>query len=588
MVARAYRRYQELLRRNQALDFDDLLNMTVQLFRQDQEVLERYQDRYRYILVDEFQDTNPAQYALVKLLGHKHRNLCAVGDPDQSIYGFRAADIRNVFNFERDFPELRIVKLEQNYRSTQTILNVAHAVISANRMRKEKNLWTENTQGEPVVVHEAYDERDEAMYAVRRIERHVANGGSYRDVAVMYRVNAQSRALEDAFVRAGLPYRLVGGTRFYERKEVKDVLAYVRLIQNPRDDVSLNRILNVPPRGIGAKTVSELSRLAKDWGVSLYEVVTQLVQEQPQDEPIRLSPLAPRARNALAAFIHLIDTLREERSHSTVFELLTHLLERTGYQRYLQDGSEEGNERWDNVLELCAKARDYDDLDPSIGLPSFLEEVSLVQAVDSLDTEQNAVTLITLHQAKGLEFPIVFIIGLEEGLCPHTRSMQDPSQMEEERRLFYVGVTRAMEQLYLVHASRRSLYGGESIQYPSSFLASIPQDLTDRAVRRVAKDAWLLESSAPAASRTPSDPYKREANPPVPNRASLGTGPSPLVAPGVATRHYHPGDRVFHPSFGNGIVVSSETSAGDEVVTVAFEGKGVKKLSMSFAPLQRA
>ena len=621
-VARVYTRYQAALRENRALDFDDLLVYAVRLFQEFPAVLERYQERFRYILVDEFQDTNLVQYQLARLLGQKYRNICVVGDPDQSIYGWRKADIRNILNFEQDYPDLKVVVLEQNYRSTGTILALAHAVISANRLRKEKNLWTENPSGDLVTLFEAFDEREEAQFVLREVERLNAAGTRMGDIAILYRTNAQSRAVEDVFVRYGMPYRLVGGTRFYERKEVKDVLAYLRLVANPYDAVSLQRVVNVPARGIGAKSSAELGRWARSLGVSAYEAL-RLVAGLGLDgglEPATSIPFAARAREALCGFLLLLESLRELRDSMSLPELLNQLFERSGYASYLRDGSEEGEERWANVVELRNKARDYEDLEPDVALQRFLEDVSLVQDVDTLDAESDAVTLITLHAAKGLEFPYVFILGLEEGLCPHVRSFDDPAQLEEERRLFYVGVTRAMRGLYLVYTGRRALFGGSSLRDPSRFLRDIPAELLSLSSPRSSarsyasdRDAWPGDLRAqsgrdhPAAFRsspswpgdgrrsssswTESAPVFRQVQP-----ASEDPEPAwlsePLESAAPVTRRepsFVKGDQVTHPAFGTGVVVDSHLVGDDEQVTVLFRGHPTpKKLSLSFAPLTRA
>ena len=597
LVARAYHRYQAALQENHALDFDDLLMVTVRLFEEFPAVLERYQERFRYVLVDEFQDTNLVQYQLTRLLSQKHRNICVVGDPDQSIYGWRKADIRNILNFERDYPDLRVVVLEQNYRSTQTILNLAHAVITPNQLRKEKKLWTENPSGAAVTLFEAYDEREEAQFVVRELERLSADGANLGEVAIMYRTNAQSRAVEDAFVRYGIPYRLIGGTRFYERKEVKDVLAYLRLIANPYDSISLQRVINVPPRGLGAKTVAELGRWARALGVGLYEAMVQaagrgLVDAAP-DAPKLLVPFAARAREALAAFAVLLDELRELKPAVPLPELIGQLLERSGYASFLRDGTEDGEERWGNVVELRNKARDYEDLEPDVALQRFLEEVSLVQDVDTLQGESDAATLITLHAAKGLEFPYVFILGVEEGLCPHIRSFDDPAQMEEERRLFYVGVTRAMRGLYLLYAGRRALFGGSTLRDPSRFLRDIPAALLRVAAPRAASYRAAAQAtwSASSAPSPPARAYRLEPDYSSDPEPAWLTEPSRHLEPPVPNREpdFRKGDSVRHPAFGEGVVLDSRIVGDDEQVSVLFKGHPTpKKLSLSFAPLQRA
>ncbi|MCC6175058.1 MAG: UvrD-helicase domain-containing protein [Chloroflexi bacterium] len=490
VVAKLYARYGEMLAENRALDFDDLLGWVVELFRSCPDVLERYQERYRYLMVDEFQDTNVTQYQLISLLGKKYRNLCVVGDEDQSIYGWRKADIRNIVNFERDFPELKIVMLEQNYRSTQTILDVAGAVIAPNLGRKPKRLWTDNPKGVPVVLHEAYDERDEALFVVRQVEALRRAGATYSDVAVTYRTNAQSRAIEDAFVRYAVPYRLIGGTRFYQRREVKDVLGYLRLLANPADGVSFLRIANVPTRGVGQKTMSELQAWSARLAKPLFEVAKLAADGTEEIDPAsnRIRPVVPmatRPRTILGEFVKTIEQARERLGSAPLSDTLTDLLAKIGYEQYLRDGTEEGDERWQNVQELWVRLRDFDQLPGDEALESFLEAAALVQDVDSLEEGQSdAVTLITLHAAKGLEFPVVFILGLEEGICPHARSVDTREQLEEERRLLYVGVTRAMRALFLVHAFRRTTYGSEALSSPSRFLQDIPAHLLDTSFSR--------------------------------------------------------------------------------------------------------
>jgi DNA helicase II / ATP-dependent DNA helicase PcrA len=595
-VARVYARYVDLLQRNHALDFDDLLGVTVQLFREVPDVLEHYQNRFQHVLVDEFQDTNIAQYEIVKLLTRTHRNVCVVGDEDQSIYSWRSADIRNILNFEKDYPDLKIVVLEQNYRSTSTILQVARAVISPNKLRKEKSLWTRNEAGLPVTVHEAYNEQDEAQYVLREIQRlNRSQRVPLNAIALMYRTNAQSRAVEDAFVRAGLPYRLVGGTRFYERKEIKDVLAYLRLVQNPFDTVSLTRVINVPPRGIGQKTVQELLRWSAAQGIAPYDAMQRAAE----------GPFTTRVLELFRGFLELIEPLRAAAVERTVSETLHTLIERTGYARYLQDGSEEGEERLQNVEELLTKAQEYDELTPESGLASFLEEVSLVQDVDALEEgTKDAVTLITLHAAKGLEYPYVFLLGLEEGVLPHARSVDDSRQLEEERRLFYVGITRAMKGLYLVHAFRRTLYGNQQINEPSRFLQDVPRELAlathaagapssaGRALGgQVARGGWLTarQSRPPLTREQARELAARSYRQLEPEPASAPRGPRPPRAPTNGPTRYQPGDRVRHPTFGTGIVISARAETDTEIVEVNFAGpSGVKKLDLAYAPLERA
>ena len=476
-----------------------------------------------------------------------------------SIYAFRGADFRNVHRFRRDYPDAKIVLLEQNYRSTQTILDVAKTVISHNIHRTPKNLRTEKGRGLPIVVHEAYNEQEEAQYVLGQIALLTAKGTCRPgDCAIMYRTNAQSRVLEDAFVRAGLPYKLVGATRFYARREIKDVVAYLRLVHNSHDSISLDRIINVPVRGIGAKTRSTLEERAGYLEVPVY-MALQMLREEAEEAA---APFSTRARKVLVGFADLLDELITAREQLNVLELLDLVLDKSGYSAYIRDGTEEGEDRWNNILELRTVAREYLDLPPETSLTTFLEEVALVSDVDSYDEEVNAPTLLTLHMAKGLEFPVVFIVGLEDGLMPHSRSFDDPEAMEEERRLCYVGITRAKERVYLLHAFRRTMYGESQVGEPSRFITDIPDQLI----------AGRGEAQAEFGEEEPR--YRWQTQWPV------------TSAPAV-TGQFETGDRVRHRLFGEGIVVECKVTGGDEEVTVAFEGKGIKRLLASFAKLEK-
>jgi DNA helicase-2/ATP-dependent DNA helicase PcrA len=574
IAARVYERYQAILQVNNGLDFDDLLMRTVFLFRENGDVLRKYQRRYSHILVDEWQDTNMAQYELVRLLSVAHHNIFAVGDEDQSIYRFRGADYRNVARFRQDFPEARVILLEQNYRSTQTILDTANAIIVGNLHRTPKRLHTVKGAGPHVTVHEAYDEADEARYVVNTIRRLERDGLTRPgDCAVMYRINAQSRALEDAFVYAGMPYKLVGATRFYARREIKDVLAYLRIVHNPNDGISLARVLNVPPRGIGAKTSAALAQWAERVGTSIYGALQALrsrVATQPElDDEIKI-PFAARARKTVLDFVALWDELIAVRNRLNVLELLELILERTGYARWVQQASKEGEERWQNIMELRTVAQQYASLPVEEGLTTFLEEVALVSDTDNLNETIDAPTLLTLHSAKGLEFPVVFIVGLEEGILPHSRSFDDPEEMEEERRLCYVGVTRTMERLYLIHAFRRTLYGQSETGIASRFLRDIPRQLISGQASFGAQQG-RLGMDAGAVRRTTT----WAASPELPGR-------------GLTETEFHAGDKVRHPAFGQGTVIESQIRGDDEEVTVAFVGRGIKKLVASLAKLEKA
>jgi len=554
-AGRVYEHYQQLMAESSALDFDDLLMKTVLLFRNSPETLSRYQSRYLHLLVDEFQDTNLVQYELIRQIGGKYRNICVVGDPDQSIYSWRFADLRNILSFEKDYPETKLVLLEQNYRSTKMILETASRVISANQQRKPKNLWTDNKPGEPVTVVETYTEQDEAQFVVSEIEHLVSQGEfSLGDCAVMYRTNAQSRALEEALIRYGTPYKLVAGTRFYERREVKDIIAYLRLIQNPQDSVSLMRIINVPPRGIGQQTQARLVSWAKAMGVAQLEAVRVLVRPEGK---AATPPFNPQSTRVLTGFLSLIEESIAHSRELNLIDLFDRLIERIGYREYLLAGID-GEERWDNILELRTVAQEYRDLKPPAGLAAFLEGVALVSDVDSLDGSAPGVTLITLHQAKGLEFPMVFIVGMEEGLLPHFKSFDDPAQMEEERRLCYVGITRAKARVYLVRAFRRSLMGRSLASEPSRFLTDIPPHLVS------SRGWWQGEESRIAEA--------------------IYSWNRPAITPALGV--FKAGDHVRHAQFGNGVVVSYQPVKDDAEVVIAFSS-GVKKLLLSFANLEK-
>ncbi|HEY8737434.1 MAG TPA: UvrD-helicase domain-containing protein [Candidatus Dormibacteraeota bacterium] len=553
LAARVRQGYEAFLERNHALDFDDLLLRTVWLFDRHPEVLERYQRRFKYVMVDEYQDTNRAQYLMVRHLASRHRNLCVVGDDDQSIYGFRGADVRNILSFERDYPDAQVVKLEQNYRSTQVILDAAYHVIKANPNRAEKRLWTDRPGGPKVVVSQTYDEQEEAQTVAREALRLVAEG-DYRlgDLAVLYRTNAQSRALEEVLLRRGIPYRLIGGLRFYERREVKDVLAYLRLIANPQDTLSFSRVVNVPRRKLGEKSLSQLGYWADAHGLSPWDALDRLSE---------MTELTPAAVKALGEFRDLVRELRAASQERRVVEVLDLLLLRSAYERYLKDGSPEGDDRWANVLELRGLASEYDGLPPGEGLQAFLEDVALMSDVDSMDDQAQGMTLITLHMVKGLEFPVVFMLGMEEGLFPHSRSLDSPAGLEEERRLAYVGMTRAKDRLYLFHTFRRHLWGSANLNLPSRFLADIPPELVDG-----------------SAGIPPGVPVQGMA----PARVIEAARPA---VPVVLVQRYAPGDQVEHRSWGRGTILKSTMTRTDEEVIVKFDKVGVKILAVSLAPI---
>jgi len=591
LTATVWRRYEALLKENNAVDFDDLLVLPCRLFETSDRALEKWQDRYQHILVDEYQDTNRAQYVLLRYLAGAHQNLCVVGDDDQSVFSWRGADVRNILDFERDYPNATVVKLEQNYRSTQRILDSAHSVVRHNVARKEKRLWTDRKGGEPVVVVQAHDEHHEAETIAREIERLRRSGDvtSARDVAVLYRTNAQSRAIEDVFRSFGLAYQVVGGVSFYARREVKDVLAYLRLLRNPVDSVAIARVLNTPPRGIGAKSQTGLTAFAKERGIPVAEALLDADQA---------AEIPKRQAAAMVAFGRLLARLRDEVAVRPLPELVDEVVRATGYGAYLKDGTEEGEERYANVLELRTIAEDYLNLPRDEQLPSFMEEVALVSDVDEFAEAKPAATLITMHAVKGLEFPIVFVTGMEEGVFPHSRSLEDERQLEEERRLCYVAITRAMHRCYLTFARRRQLFGRTNENPPSRFLRELPEEIELRGeIETEERDRWeeldwergreryeerrAQRHAAALADLPPTwgGPPLREPTPAQVNRAARAA---------TSETRFRAGDHVTHPAFGAGIVVSSAVRPDDEEVTVAFVGKGVKKLMASFAGLTKS
>ena len=585
VTRRVYVRYQEILVANNAMDFDDLLLATVLLLDARPGVLQKYQERYEHVLVDEFQDTNTAQYALLTRLVARHGNIFAVGDSDQSIYKWRGADFRNINRFRQHFPEASVVLLEENYRSTQVILDAAKAVIRLNGDRVDKDLFTRRRGGELIVVQEAYDEREEADKVVAAVQQLMLQGYSGGDCAVMYRTNAQSRVLEDAFLRAGMPYKLVGATRFYGRREIKDLVAYLRVVHNPADRISFDRIINTPTRGIGSKTQESLYAWAAAHEWQPAQALLYLVSQPELSHPFPGRVLTPLTRlgNLLLAWV----TVREAASISELFDLI---VEQTQFKEYILDGTEEGEERWENVMEL----RNVAVLAGDMSLSDFLEQVTLVSDVDDLTEEDNAPTLLTLHAAKGLEFPVVFITGLEEGVLPHSRSLDEPEELAEERRLFYVGLTRAKDRVYLLNAFRRTFFGLAEYSTPSRFLGDIPARLTsgggssgqrrEQTVTQASSWQWTptRPERAQPAQRNSSSTNHRPAPPPAGGTKPAAPTPKP-DSPKAA--QYRTGQQVKHAKFGEGIVIESKSTGSDEEVTIAFKSVGIKKLAASFANL---
>lgn len=559
VVQRVFKRYQEMLLANNALDFDDLLLWTAQLLESNEAVRTRYARRYEHILVDEFQDTNQAQYNLLKHLTSHHSNIFVVGDTDQSIYRWRGADYRNILRFQKDFSQARTILLEQNYRSTQAILDVAMAVIDRNPQRTKKKLFTERGQGKKVVLHETQDDRIEAAYVVDKIASMVGKRQAEPgDFAVMYRTNAQSRILEEAFLKEGLPYRLLGAQRFYGRREVKDIIAYLRLVHNPQDEISLTRVINVPARGIGEKTYQGLRQYASNLRTAPGSLLLEL-PGQPDDRTQGYLP--GRAGVVVMNFAQMLQRWVKQKDDLAPLALMDRIMEDIEYAAYINDGTEEGNDRWENVNELRRLAAEHQDT----GLEAFLERVALVSDQDTLGNQTNVPTLLTLHAAKGLEFPAVIIVGLNEGTLPHIRSFDDPEAMMEERRLLYVGITRAKDRLYLVHAQNRIQFGGTEPVEPSRYIDDIPSELLENSqpVRRLRRADTTASSSA--------------------TRWSSPGAATPAPEPEI--QRFSPGQKVEHPSWGGGLVLNSRIQDGDEILDIFFEQVGLKRVLASAANL---
>lgn len=566
--AAIYKAYQERLKAANAMDFDDIIMLTVQLFEENPDVLEHYQNLYKYIVVDEYQDTNTAQYRLISLLAAKYRNLCVVGDDDQSIYKFRGATIENILSFEEQFKGCRTIRLEQNYRSTQNILSAANEVIANNEARKSKKLWTDKGDGELITLYKSPDEQREASFVAGIIKKGVEAGGKYSDYAVLYRLNAQSNSMEKALSLSGIPYRVVGGLRFYDRKEIKDVLAYLSVISNPGDMLRFKRIVNEPKRGLGESTISMIEQMSIDMGIPPVEVMRRSESFQ---------PLAKKA-NALMKTADLFLSLTEASKELPLDELFTLVTEKTGYAAALKAQGEEGAARLENVGELGSNIKTYMESKRENGeeptLSDFLEEISLYTDVDKLSADEDAVSLMTVHSAKGLEFPTVFIIGLEDGIFPGTRSMDNPENLEEERRLAYVGFTRAKEKLYLTHAQQRMLFGSTQRNFLSKFVKEIDKKYIEKI-----DDTVTAVRKADSEAIAPSRSYTIQAE-----LAKKKMESTHKAAPD----EFKPGDRVKHNKFGEGTVISSSPMGGDFMLEIAFESVGTKKIMANFAKLVKA
>ena len=560
-VADVYEYYERELRKNNALDFDDLLLVAVKLLQSNEAVLDKYSKRFRYVMIDEYQDTNHAQYLLAKLLASHWKNIAVVGDADQSIYAWRGADIQNILDFEKDYPNCTSIKLEQNYRSTKIILDAANAVIENNEGRPKKNLWTDKTEGAKIQHFTAQSEHEEAAFIGDTIaKKHDIHGVPYGDMAILYRTNAQSRVLEEALIKRALPYTMVGGTKFYDRKEIKDVLAYLRVLYNPFDDLSLLRIINVPKRSIGATTVAKLQDYARANGTSLFMTLTQLHL---------VDTIKGKTKEKLEEFGILIFTLVAEMEDKTVLDILESILDRTGYLAQLEESTDPQDQaRAENIGELLSVAKDFQDTNPTGTVEDFLEQVALVNDVDSFEQEESKVTLMTLHAAKGLEFPIVFLGGLEEGLFPHSRTLMNPEEIEEERRLAYVGITRAEKELYISNATTRTVFGRTSSYLPSRFIDEIPEELVDglRAKRKVPDD------------------IKRH----VPQHMSVTSRPvtKPIVRNEVIA-DWKVGDTAIHSKWGNGKVINVAGDGAGMKLTIEFPTQGVRVVMAKFAPVKK-
>ena len=560
-VADVYEYYERELRKNNALDFDDLLLVAVKLLQSNATVLDKYSHRFRYVMIDEYQDTNHAQYLLAKLLASHWKNIAVVGDADQSIYAWRGADIQNILDFEKDYPNCTSIKLEQNYRSTKIILDAANAVIDNNEGRPEKNLWTDKIEGAKIQHFTAQSEHEEAAFIGDTIaKKHDIHDVPYGDMAILYRTNAQSRVLEEALIKRALPYTMVGGTKFYDRKEIKDVLAYLRVLYNPFDDLSLLRIINVPKRSIGATTVAKLQDYAREKGTSLFMTLTQLHL---------IDSIKGKTKEKLEEFGILIFTLVSEMEDKTVLDILESILDRTGYLAQLEESTDPQDQaRAENIGELLSVAKDFQDTNPSGTVEDFLEQVALVNDVDSFEQEEAKVTLMTLHAAKGLEFPIVFLCGLEEGLFPHSRTLMNPEEIEEERRLAYVGITRAEKELYISNATTRTVFGRTSSYLPSRFIDEIPEELVDglRAKRKVPDD------------------IKRH----VPQHMSVTSRPvtKPIVRNEVIA-DWQVGDTAIHSKWGNGKVINVTGEGAGMKLTIEFPTQGVRVVMAKFAPVKK-
>lgn len=573
-VADIYSRYEQKLQLNNALDFDDLLMLSIKLLQENKEVREKYQDRFDYLLVDEYQDTNHAQYLLTKFLAAKHRNICVVGDADQSIYGWRGADIQNILDFEKDYPDAKVIKLEQNYRSTKIILDAANAVIENNTGRKPKNLWTENKSGADIIYFQAVDERDEARFVIEQLQNlQRTENKKLGDMAILYRTNTQSRIFEEMLIKSGISYNMVGGLKFYERKEIKDIIAYLRVIFNPADSLSLLRIINVPKRGIGDASLAKIQAYAAANNVSLFEAVSNAAA---------IDGLSSRFVSKLDDLAGIIFELMNLANEAPVEDLIDRVLRDTGYLEELEnERTPQAQSRIDNLHELISVAQEFAASEEENNLENFLAHVALVSDIDDTELGEDAITLMTLHSSKGLEFPVVFLVGMEEGIFPHARTLMDETEIEEERRLCYVGITRAKEKLFLSSTKMRTIYGNTVTYPPSRFLQEIPARLVKTIKRQERFSA--LENFKQVSEKYSARPQKPASTF---NPHSFMPQKPAAAAGGTGTR-FNTGDRVSHSKWGEGMVVSVKDSPDGQEVKVAFAGAGVRSLLTKYAVLKK-
>ena len=592
MIAQAYHKYEEMLKKADAMDFDDIIVNAVKLLRENPDVLEYYQRRFRYVMVDEYQDTNHAQYILTSLLAGGYGNICVVGDDDQSIYKFRGATIENILSFENKYEDTMVIRLEQNYRSTSVILDAANAVIKNNNGRKGKTLWTDKDGGDKIMIRALTDERDEGRYVADEILNAVATGRKFSDFAILYRTNAQSSSIERALVYNTVPYKVVGGHRFYERKEVKDVLAYLSVIANPSDTVRLKRIINEPKRGIGDTTINNASSIADGLGTTFFDVISHADSY----------PMLSRASQKLKEFTDLINRLAESLEMKPVTEFFNDVINETGYMAHLEIDKEMAEDRKQNVMELLANLVRYMEENEDGTLTGFLEEVALLSDIDNYNADSESCVMMTLHSAKGLEFPVVFIVGMEEGLFPGNQVMYDPSEIEEERRLCYVGITRAKEKLYITNARTRMLYGNTSLTRPSRFINEIPEELTDSNLNAARQNAYISSFGGPSygasgsfggtrnfGSASGNNAYSQSRqNKPQATASGFSRGgfsQTPAKKTDTVSLDFKVGDRVEHKVFGDGLIISAKAVGGDMVLEIAFDNVGTKKIMAKVAKL---